>query len=335
MCSDDRNNDESPLFTHFWIGWAVILQTLSVTLVRHTDLFKGRSDIHRGWNWGKLRLDKNYDHIVAGNRSHCSWTGAKLAVSGFICHFTATCTQLDCVSTCSDSRLLEWVETEVHLRASIPAKAALMRFDNTIKAKRIISGFLQETKLFTKCTKYLKHFHKVHWSDESRHSKSYYPFVVNCLILILFIALTENLISSDWNEANGFQHNTHAFNMRISLFFCICINWSSDILLTPSREILLLLATLYWGQRSVSAADSIPRAARGLLSSVNDTSARKMLANTCARTPGTPVKIPRIATNPRKCAFFVYLVIWVISIFKYCELVWSEKNKEKHTVMHQ
>lgn len=114
-------------------------------------------------------------------------------------------------------------------------------------------------------------------------------------------------------------------------FFCICLNWSSDILLTPSREILLLLATLHWGQRSVSAADSIPRAARGLLSSVSDTSLREMLANTWARAPGTPVKIPQIATNPRKCVFFVYLFIWEISIFKYSELIWSEKQAHSHT----
>lgn len=150
MCSDDGNNDESPLFTHFWIGWAVILQTdrISVTLVRHTDFFKGRRVI------SKAGIEENYDRIVAGNRSHCSWTGAKLAVSGFIWHFTATCTQLHCVSTCSDSRLPEWGKTEVHLRASIPAEAALMLFGNAIKPKRIISGFLQETKLFTKRTKY-------------------------------------------------------------------------------------------------------------------------------------------------------------------------------------
>lgn len=75
-------------------------------------------------------------------------------VSGFVWHFTATHSQLHCVSTCSDSSLPEWGETEVHLRASIPAEAALMLFGNTIKPKRIISGFLQETKLFTKCTKY-------------------------------------------------------------------------------------------------------------------------------------------------------------------------------------
>lgn len=74
----------------------------------------------------------------------------------------------------------------------IPADTALMLFGNKLKAKRIIF-FLQETKLFTKCTKYKNaySFHKVHWSSEFRDSKSHQSFVLNFLILLLFIALTE------------------------------------------------------------------------------------------------------------------------------------------------
>lgn len=68
----------------------------------------------------------------------------------------------------------------------------------------------------------------------------------------------------------------------------------------------------------MSAAESIPGTARGLLSSVNDTSVTEMLANTCATTPGPAVKIPQI----------------VCSLFPSIILNWFDQEKIQITQSH-
>ncbi len=115
--------------------------------MRQADVFKGRSEstvagLEESYRW-------NNDHTVAGKHCHCSWTRARLAVTGFIWH----CIQTHRPFTCSDSRFPKWAEWDSP-QSIHPCWSSCNAFWQHNEAKRIVSGFLQENKLFTKCTKY-------------------------------------------------------------------------------------------------------------------------------------------------------------------------------------